>query len=125
MGQIIAEVIADKLEEERRSGLSETRTLKSLRSTVTKYQQQIKYRKDQIAEATADLVEYRKTLAKINAEIEELLSSPREVIVTEHAILRYLERYEKLELAPVITKIRKLPPEKAIRKGNSIVTVEE
>lgn len=63
MGQIIAEVIADKLEEERRSGLSETRTLKSLRSTVTKYQQQIKYRKDQIAEATADLVEYRKTLA--------------------------------------------------------------
>ncbi len=107
-----------------RRALEESRSLKSLNTTRNKYQHTIAEQNKVIQHTTASRNEAQKQLARIEAQIEVLLSNPREVIVTEHAILRFLERYEGLDLVPIVDKIKRLPETKTIRKGNSIVTVE-
>lgn len=52
-----------------------------------------------------------------------LIKSDVEEIITDHAIVRYLERYNNLDLEKVKEQVKKLPQEEKIVYNNNIITV--
>ena len=79
--------------------------LKERRDTTDEYLQ----------EAEAQLVELRKRRKALGFE--------HEIIITEHAMLRYCERYLGIDMEEVHQAILKLPKKDVTKFGNTIVTV--
>lgn len=57
------------------------------------------------------------------AKTRKALGFEHETVVTEHAMLRYVERYMGVDMEEVYRGILKLPKTDVIKYGNTIVTV--
>lgn len=102
--------------------LDKTHRLKSLNVSADKLRSTIRRSRDEIKSLEGNIKDAEKRLPPILEEIE-FIKSDKTVTCSEHAILRYLERYTYLSLDDICIKIMKLPPEKLVRRGNTIVTI--
>lgn len=101
--------------------MENTRSLKSLNVTKGKLLRNIAEARKTGEQAAPDLKHYKKELEKIDAQILEIENDPT-IKVTEHALLRYLERFEGIDLNYIAEQIKLLPPEQIVKKGFTIVT---
>lgn len=106
------------------NGLDVTRSHKSLNTTRVKLQKWIKECRNTRDKADADMIEAQRSLAKTEAQIAAI-ENGTEVVVSEHAILRYLERFEGLDTAEIAEKVKRISPELVIKRGSTIVTITD
>lgn len=114
---VVSEIISERIP------LVETRTLKSLNSKKAKYLKQMKWYKRKLSDIKGEYAEAEQNMKKAEEEITKLLSQQPDTIVTEHAILRYAERFYGLDTLTIIRQIKELPNANVVRRGNQIVTV--
>lgn len=116
--------------------IKESQELKGLESRLTK----LKAEKQAVDKEYAEICGRQSNLAaqiqNVNQAIQTLKNSRVELIVTEHAIIRYMERAMGLDLAQVKEQILTGVPKvgngkfpltcglKAVVKDGSVVTVE-
>lgn len=99
-----------------------SRQLKSLNVTKAKLLSHRKKCRIAIVQAEADIIDTDKRLAELEEQLQGVnLDNP--IVVSEHAILRYLARHKGLDLDEVIRGVMKLPPDMLVQKGNTIVTI--
>lgn len=103
-------------------GLSASHRLKSLNVTRSKLLSVRKQARVTIAHAQGDLDEAERRLIDIETEIASI-DTDEEATPSEHAILRFIERYTEVDLEEIVQKIKDMPPEKVVRRGNTIVTI--
>lgn len=102
-----------------------SRKLKSLNTTRAKLLSLRKKYRIQIKDAEDNIKDVENRLAKIDKELENL-DLNNDIVVSEHAILRYLMRYEGLDLDSISKKVEKLhneQPNHVVRHGHTIVTI--
>lgn len=104
------------------TALERSRKLKSLQVTKGKLVQQNISCREIINNASADLEVAKRQQESIEAEIAELekVKSP---IVTEHALLRYVERVLGVDLDQCHKDILQLDDSQKVVSGNTIITV--
>lgn len=102
--------------------LAETRSLKSLLVTRSKLMGWRKACRTTRDRAAADLLDAEKQLGEINAKIAAIENGDH-VVVSEHAILRYLERFENVDINKVSEQVQALDPTYIVKRGNTIVTI--
>jgi hypothetical protein len=100
-----------------------SRRMKSLNTTEGKLLSVIKKARIAIHQAECDIADAKERLLALRAEAATLES--KGVVVTEHALLRYLARYKGIDLDAVANEIKYLPEDAFIQRGNSIVTIVE
>lgn len=101
-----------------------SRKLKSLNTTRSKLLSQAKKCRIQIKQAENDLLDIKKRIGEIDVELDSI-ERDNPTVVSEHALLRYMERYKNINLDDIANEVANLPEEKLVRKGNSIVTILE
>jgi hypothetical protein len=107
---------------EPKNSLDRSRLLKSLLVTLTKLETRRKESMHIIREETKQLRQTNKDIKVINKKIDKL--EPEDgFLVTEHALLRYLERYAGVDLEKIHAEIIALPDHDRIMASNTIVTV--
>ena len=79
--------------------------LKALRSEKKKRGERVRALNDEISRIRSDVKTENDHIEKLNNEISDLTTSNKEVVVTEHAMLRYLERVKGLDLEDVRDEI--------------------
>lgn len=102
-----------------------SRRLKSLNTTKNKL---VSYRKKcriNIKHSKADIVDCDKRIAEIDKELAELQLPSNGLIVSEHALLRYLERYKGINLDTIAEEIKELSKSEIVQRGNTIVTIAD
>lgn len=108
--------------------------LKSLESRRAKKQVSIEETKEQIKHMQRTLAVLVSELSNIDEQIKQL-AAPTELVVSEHALLRYFERILGFNLSTIsssiieaipITTTGKYPINggRAVVKGNVVVTIE-
>lgn len=103
------------------TALERSRKLKSLHVTQSKLHVFISSCMKTIRTTNHDMQEAKSQLDDINAQIVEL-SADSAPIVTEHALLRYVERHMGINLEKAHEEILKLPESEVVRAGNTIIT---
>jgi chromosome segregation ATPase len=115
--------------------------LKGLQTQIAKLESEISLSKGDISTKQKELSIKTKSLSELKSELQRLQGN-NGLIVSEHAILRYLERCKGLNISEVVDEIKNetimdlydklggsgtYPCEafKAILKNNIIVTIEE
>ena len=106
------------------NAVERTRKLKSLQVTENKLKSHISKKKKEIRECEAEINSATNQLNLIVNE-KAVLESLNDgmPLITEHAILRYVERQMGVDLNEVVKKIHLLPADEMIKQGNTIVTV--
>lgn len=106
------------------NAVERSRKLKSLQVTENKLKSHISQCDKQIKVLTKESSEAQKQLQKIVTEKAKLEEENDGIpLVTEHAMLRYVERQMGIDLEKVFKEIQLLPAEQMVRHGNTIVTV--
>lgn len=106
------------------NAVERTRKLKSLQVTENKLKSHISRKRKEIRECEAEITSATKQLNMITTEREALESlNDGMPLVTEHAMLRYVERHMGIDLNKVFNKIQSLPVNEMVKHGNTIVTV--
>ena len=82
-----------------------TTQIKSLASQIEKSKLDISAKESQLKLIQEELRVKHSHLQKLQEEIDQLKSSSNELIISEHAILRYLERVYKLDLEKIRSEI--------------------
>lgn len=103
-------------------GLATSHSLKSLHVTESKLRHQIKEAKNQISNAEGTMKACKEHLEKVQEEIS-FIESDKELTVSEHAILRYIERHTDIDLHKIVDEIKSLDSNFIVRRGNTIVTI--
>jgi seryl-tRNA synthetase len=103
------------------NALERSRKLKSLAVTKSKLDNRIQLLKSTKKEIERDLAESMNQADKVEEE-KVVLETYKSPIVTEHALLRYVERFMKVDLNKVHEKILNLPEKDVVRSGNTIIT---
>lgn len=98
------------------------RRLKSLKITLSKFLSWRKENENIIERAMADLKDADKYIEVMNKAIDEI-EQDKSIIITEHAVLRYLQRHKGIDLNQVTEEIVKLDPKYIKRNANTIITV--
>lgn len=101
-----------------------TRRLKSLNTTRGKLLSFAKTCRTQIKRSQADLADVTRQLEQVEAELAAI-DRDCPVVVSEHALLRYLARHKGIDLDKVAVEVSELPEDLVTRKGNTIVTILE
>lgn len=102
--------------------LDRSRLLKSLLVTKNKLENRKAETLSVINEAKKEIRQYNKTIKLINKKIEKL--KPEDgFVVTEHALLRYIERYMGVDIEKVHADVLSLPGNNKIMANNTVVTV--
>lgn len=116
--------VLDKMLTNKMSSLELSRALKSLEVTETRLKQYRKNQLDTLKSARHNKTEVDAQLRKINKQRMNLTRlNPKEPVITEHAILRYVERVLKIDLEECFKAILELPEEQVVKRGNTIITV--
>lgn len=106
------------------NAVERSRKLKSLQVTKNKLLSNIQQCDKKIRLAEHDKSLYQDQLKKVEDETASLLKqNDGNPIVTEHAMLRYVERHMGIDLSNVVDEIIKLPLKETVVSGNTIVTV--
>lgn len=105
-----------------KNSLDRSRKLKSLLVTRNKLECRGRELETTKKLLDTDIKSNRDQLTYIKAQIDEL-SPDDSVIVTEHALLRYIERYMGIDIQKVHDDILDLPNNDLVVAGNTIVTV--
>lgn len=80
--------------------MKETHTLKGLQSFLARAESEMEVLKSELNAKILELKQKEKHIKKIKADIDSLKTNS-ETIVSEHAILRYLERIHGMDLANI------------------------
>ena len=90
-----------------------------------KLHRDLSYKKQELAKKIkpieAELTIVRSDLSRVGTAINHLKHGGQTPLVTDHAIVRYLERVEGIDVEEVRVKIAK--HSHAVRQGNVVVTV--
>jgi TolA-binding protein len=78
--------------------------LKGLRTQETRVRGQLDQLKQDQAKVSREITTLSEQLKNIQTEIESL-KSPEEILITEHAILRYLERVKGIDIEAIKQEI--------------------
>lgn len=105
------------------NALERSRKLKSLNVTRSKLLSIVKTSRNIINSAEAERIDAEKRMKEIEMEIAKLKDISDSPIITEHALLRYVERQMGIDLEKVHQEILDLPDELKIKSGNTIITV--
>ena len=106
------------------NAVERTRKLKSLQVTENKLKSHISKKRKEIRECEAEINSANNQLNMIVTEREALESlNDGMPLVTEHAMLRYVERHMGIDLNKVFNEIQSLPVNEMVKQGNTIVTV--
>lgn len=115
-------VAVDMLDEKKKlNALERSRRLKSLQVTENKIISRNGQIKKQIRLLNKDLLEGEKQLEIVQAERKEL-ESQKSPVVTEHALLRYVERFMGVDLEKAHAEILALPDNAIVKHGNTVIT---
>lgn len=104
------------------NALERSRRLKSLQVTENKLITRNAQTRKQIRNLEADADEGDRQLALVQIE-KRKLEKQKSPIVTEHALLRYVERFWNVDLAKAHEEILKLSDTECIRHGSTVITV--
>lgn len=104
------------------TALDRSRALKSLSVTRGKLLAHKAQNLDIMAEATAEIQATNREIKEINIKMNNLRPG-KEPIVTEHALLRYAERFMGVDINKIHAEIMNLPETDKIVSGNTVVTV--
>jgi len=120
--------------------LKQTQEIKALQSRLTIAEAEFNAVRDDVREAQRKESAARTRRDGLKAQLEKLTTSPKEVVVTEHAILRYIERVYGIDLDEIRQRMLggnvlalidqfgsgKIPCEggRLIVKDRTVVTVE-
>jgi mannose/fructose/N-acetylgalactosamine-specific phosphotransferase system component IIB len=104
------------------NAVEKSRKLKSLQVTENKLISHAGQLRKSIRLSTNDLNEAENQLAKVRAE-REMLDNDDSPIVTEHAYLRYVERFMGIDLNEVHKKIMLLSEKDKVVHGRTVITV--
>lgn len=104
------------------TSLDRSRTLKSLQVTKSKLLSHKKQNLNIMELATKEVQEANRRIKEINMKMAEL-HPQKGFIVTEHALLRYLERFEGIDINRIHDEIMKLPEKDKVKANNTIITV--
>lgn len=104
------------------TAIEKSRKLKSLQVTENKIQSRINQLQKQKKEIQKDIDECQINLNKISQE-KRHIDQHKSPIVTEHAILKYIERYKNIDLNEIHDEIINLPDNDKVKSGMTIVTV--
>ena len=92
-----------------------------------KIHRELTFQKNQVKKKMAPLMkeasEIRSKLSRVGTAINHLKHGGNTPLVTDHAIVRYLERVEKVNIDDIRLKIYK--HRDSVKQGNVIVTVNE
>lgn len=103
------------------NSLDRSRLLKSLQVTLGKLRVNKKQQISVIAEATGEIQSINKAMKLINTKIAKLAPADGS-IVTEHALLRYLERYHGVDLQVIHAEVLALPDTDRVMAHNTVIT---
>lgn len=121
-------------------GIKESQELKQLQSRKAKLEVDLKGKRKDLGSIQNEVKNMESQLCEIQNKIKSISDS--DIVVTEHAIIRYLERCKGLDLDAVKSEILSEERRKMIKamgngkfpigdgarivvKGNSIVTIEK
>ncbi len=99
------------------------RRLKNLYVTRSKLLSWKRECEEQRKQIDVEIFDANKNLDIIEGMIAELESKKGKLVITEHAILRFLQREKGVDMEAVCEEIRKLEGKKVVRRGNVIITV--
>ncbi len=74
------------------NNLQKATTVKSLQTRITKLKVTAEHQKRELTEAQNTYKKSIEALQKLDNELKSLQESKKDLVITEHAILRYLER---------------------------------
>jgi hypothetical protein len=91
--------------------------LKSLKTQIVKLTAESEVMGKEVSEKQAELAKIRNKLNAIQTQYNTLLEeqTEKEPIVSEHAIIRYLERVKGIEIDPIVTEIMDANTKAAIK----------
>lgn len=113
----------DRLSEEwKNKSMTRAREILNLSIAENKSLERISSLEQAKARINEDIAEAKERLEVIRRMHREL-GDEHEVVITEHAFLRYAERYLGLDIEKLYKDIQKLPKQDIQRFGNTIVTV--
>ena len=113
----------DRLDYETKTSLIErNRDFISMNITENKLKNKVKNLELKKESLDAEISESVEQIEEIKLKRKEL-GNEHDVIVTDHAMLRYLERYMGIDMDKIYLKILQLPKDDVTRFGNTIVTV--
>lgn len=104
------------------NAVEKSRKYKSLQVTLRKLTAQRQIKDKKVRELQADVYGIQTQIDRCQEELDSM-TFPSETIVTEHAYLRYLERFEGINLEDVNKKILDLDRKEKTIYGNTVVTV--
>lgn len=102
--------------------IEKSRSFVSMNIAEDKLNLRIKSMKEKKQKADQEIKDAEDQIALIKAKREEL-GYEHDIIVTEHAMLRFVERYMGIDMDEVYRNIVKLPKSDVTKFGNTIVTV--
>lgn len=106
------------------NALDRSRKYKSLTVTKTKLVSWRKSCQIEMKQAAADMADADKRLIDIEIQMAKLKEETGgDPIVTEHALLRYVERRMGVDLDKCLQEIIKLPKKDVVMMGQTIITV--
>lgn len=113
----------DRLDKKTQGKLIEkSRSFVSMNIAEDKLNLRIKSMEEKKNIADREIKEAKDQIDLIKAKREEL-GYEHDIIVTEHAMLRFIERFMNVDINEVYQKIIKLPKKDVTKFGNTIVTV--
>ena len=125
-GYILKEEIKhryDKLDKEYRDpSIEKSQRFKNLNILENKLVTQLKMFLSQRSNLNVQIKRTRDMLKRVKKERSEL-GDEQETIITEHALLRYIQRHMGVDIEQVHKDIMKLPKNLLIKSGNTVVTV--
>lgn len=98
------------------SRLTEARDIKRFETERSEIIYELQQQKKDLDELKADMQKNQGDLTKINSRIEALKLASSDPVVTEHAMLRYLERVKGVDLAEIEAEILNKDTLKLIEK---------
>jgi chromosome segregation ATPase len=84
---------------------SSTRELKELQTRRDRHQEKLKLLKTQRSDIDRQIGQESKCVDEINRQIASLSESRKEIVVSEHAILRYIERVMGISIDEMKAKV--------------------
>ena len=79
------------------ANLDNTR-IKSIQVQITKLEEEIRNYNLQLNDIQSNIASKRKQIKKHNKELTKLKQSSKDIIISEHAIVRYVERVLKIDM---------------------------
>lgn len=104
------------------NSLDRSRLFKSLQVTKSKIKANISANKAIMKDLRTQTKDFQDQLLTVNTELAKLHALDEE-IVTEHALLRYVERKMNVDLQKVHDEILELPLDQVYKSGKTFVTV--